>query len=62
MFACLKSLLTLLWQVNEAAEIVYDFVDPSANLIFGAVVDKSLQQEIMIVLCSLFCCARTLES
>ena len=49
MFACLKSLLTLLWQVNEAAKIVCDFVDPSANLIFGAVVDKSLQQEVMVV-------------
>ena len=49
MFACLKPLLILLWQVNEAAEIVYDLVDPSANLIFGAVVDKSLQQEVMIV-------------
>lgn len=33
-------------QVNEAAEIIYDLVDPSANLIFGAVVDKSLQQEV----------------
>lgn len=33
-------------QVNEAAEIIYDLVDPSANLIFGAVVDKNLQQEV----------------
>ena len=33
-------------QVNEAAEIIYDLVDSTANLIFGAVVDKSLQQEV----------------
>lgn len=39
-----------LFEVNEAAEIIYDLVDPSANLIFGAVVDKSLQQEVNITL------------
>jgi cell division protein FtsZ len=27
--------------VNEAAEIIYDLVDPDANLIFGAVIDPS---------------------
>lgn len=30
-------------QVNEAAEVIYDLVDPSANLIFGAVVDPNLK-------------------
>lgn len=39
-----------LFEVNEAAEIIYDLVDPTANLIFGAVVDKSLQQEVSITL------------
>ncbi|GMH35536.1 hypothetical protein BSKO_03404 [Bryopsis sp. KO-2023] len=39
-----------LFEVNEAAEIIYDLVDPSANLIFGAVVDRSLQQEVSITL------------
>jgi len=39
-----------LFEVNEAAEIIYDLVDSSANLIFGAVVDKSLQQEVNITL------------
>ena len=29
-------------KVNAAAEIIYDLVDPEANLIFGAVVDPSL--------------------
>ncbi len=29
-------------QVNEAAEIVYDLVDPEANLIFGAVIDPTI--------------------
>lgn len=37
-------------QVNEAAEIIYDLVDPSANLIFGAVVDPKLSQEVHITL------------
>ena len=30
-------------EVNAAAEVVYDLVDPEANLIFGAVVDPSIQ-------------------
>ena len=33
-------------QVNEAAEIIYDLVDQNANLIFGAVVDPKLGQEV----------------
>jgi cell division protein FtsZ len=37
-------------QVNEAAEIIYDLVDPDANLIFGAVVDPSMQDEVSITL------------
>ena len=32
-------------QVNEAAEIIYDMVDPNANLIFGAVVDSTLPDD-----------------
>lgn len=39
-----------LLEVNEAAEIIYDLVDPEANLIFGAVIDDSLQQEVFITL------------
>ncbi|GAB4813633.1 hypothetical protein N2152v2_000679 [Parachlorella kessleri] len=39
-----------LFEVNEAAEIIYDLVDPSANLIFGAVVDPSMSQEVQITL------------
>ena len=39
-----------LLQVNEAAEVIYDLVDPNANLIFGAVVDSSLGQEVSITL------------
>ena len=34
--------------MNQAAEIIYDLVDPSANLIFGAVVDPSLSQEVRV--------------
>ena len=44
--ACVKQLTCLSMQVNEAAEIIYDLVDPNANLIFGAVVDQSLGQEV----------------
>lgn len=41
-------LLIVVWfdlfslQVNAAAEVIYDLVDPNANLIFGAVIDQSL--------------------
>ncbi|KAG2422211.1 hypothetical protein HXX76_016211 [Chlamydomonas incerta] len=34
-----------LHEVNEAAEIIYDMVDPNANLIFGAVVDSTLPDD-----------------
>lgn len=37
-----------LFEVNEAAEIIYDLVDPNANLIFGAVVDQGLGQEVSL--------------
>lgn len=37
-----------LHEVNEAAEIVYDAVDPDANIIFGSVLDERLQGEIQI--------------
>eukprot|EP00210_Caulerpa_lentillifera_P002589 g2483.t1 len=48
-----------LFEVNDAAEIIYDLVDPSANLIFGAVVDKGLQQEVNITLIATGFGART---
>ncbi|PPS09613.1 hypothetical protein GOBAR_AA11054 [Gossypium barbadense] len=31
-----------LFKVNTAAEVIYDLVDPTANLIFGAVIDPSI--------------------
>ena len=37
-----------LHEVNEAAEIIYDAVDPDANIIFGSVIDERLQGEIQI--------------
>lgn len=37
-----------LLEVNEAAEIVQDAADPDANIIFGAVIDENLKDEIMI--------------
>eukprot|EP00878_Enallax_costatus_P000848 GHUV01000974.1.p1 GENE.GHUV01000974.1~~GHUV01000974.1.p1 ORF type:complete len:491 (+),score=132.08 GHUV01000974.1:225-1697(+) len=39
-----------LFEVNEAAEIIYDLVDPDANLIFGAVIDPAMQDEVSITL------------
>lgn len=37
-----------LFEVNEAAEIVAQAADPDVNLIFGAVIDESLQDEMKI--------------
>ena len=36
----------LITQVNAAAEVIYDLVDPSANLIFGAVIDPSISGQV----------------
>jgi len=37
-----------LLEINEAAEIVQQAADPDANIIFGAVIDESLKEEITI--------------
>ena len=37
-----------LLEINEAAELVQKSVDPEANIIFGAVIDESLNNEIVI--------------
>lgn len=37
-----------LHEVNAAAEIIYEGVDPNANIIFGAVIDDRMQGEIKI--------------
>ncbi len=37
-----------LFEVNEAAEIVSEAADPEANIIFGAVIDESLQDEVLV--------------
>ncbi|KAL4611704.1 hypothetical protein ACB092_08G144600 [Castanea dentata] len=39
-----------LFEVNAAAEVIYDLVDPSANLIFGAVIDQSLSGQVSLTL------------
>ncbi|EYU35483.1 hypothetical protein MIMGU_mgv1a006376mg [Erythranthe guttata] len=39
-----------LFEVNAAAEVIYDLVDPSANLIFGAVIDPSISGQVSITL------------
>lgn len=37
-----------LHEVNEAAAVIYEVVDPNANIIFGAVIDEKLQGELRI--------------
>jgi len=37
-----------LYEVNEAAEVIYNAVDPDANIIFGAVIDEKLQDEVIV--------------
>jgi len=37
-----------LFEVNEAAEIISAAADPEANIIFGAVIDESLQDEVRV--------------
>ena len=37
-----------LLEVNEAAEVVAEASDPEANIIFGAVIDDSLQDEVRV--------------
>ncbi|MER3432539.1 MAG: cell division protein FtsZ [Leptolyngbya sp. ERB_1_1] len=37
-----------LHEVSQAADIIYEAVDPNANIIFGAVIDERLQGEIRI--------------
>ena len=34
--------------MNAAAEVIYDLVDPSANLIFGAVIDQSQSGQVSL--------------
>lgn len=38
-----------LFEVNEAAELIAEAADPEANIIFGAVIDENLQDEIRII-------------
>jgi cell division protein FtsZ len=37
-----------LFEVNEAAEIIQQAADPEANIIFGAVIDESLDDEVRV--------------
>ena len=37
-----------IFEVNEAADLVFQSADPDANIIFGAVIDESMQDEIRI--------------
>ena len=44
--------------MNEAAEVIYDLVDSEANLIFGAVVDPAMGQEVGGSWCACMPCIR----
>lgn len=37
-----------IFEVNEAADLVFQSADPDANIIFGAVIDESMQDQIRI--------------
>lgn len=37
-----------LHEINAAAEVIYEAVDPNANIIFGALVDENMENEISI--------------
>ena len=37
-----------LHEVNAAAESIYEVVDPNANIIFGAVIDETIQGEVIV--------------
>lgn len=37
-----------LYEVNDAAEVIYNAADPDANIIFGAVIDDKFQGDVMI--------------
>lgn len=37
-----------LHEVNSAADIIYEIVDPNANIIFGAVIDEKMQGEMRV--------------
>ncbi len=37
-----------LYEVNEAAEIVSNYADPDANIIFGAVIDENCQDQVRV--------------
>jgi cell division protein FtsZ len=37
-----------LHEVHDAADVIYNAVDPNANIIFGAVVDENLKDEVLI--------------
>lgn len=51
-----------LHEVNAAAEIIYEAVDPNANIIFGAVIDERLQGEIRITVIATGFTAETAHS
>ena len=51
-----------LFEVNEAAEIIHAAADPEANIIFGAVIDERLQNDVKIsVIATGFDSARPLK-
>lgn len=37
-----------LQEINAAAEIIYDAVDPNANIIFGSIIDETMNGEVAI--------------
>ena len=42
-------------QINEAANVIYENVDPEANIIFGALVDPEAKSELSLAGRASFC-------
>jgi len=44
-----------LFEVNAAAEVVHAVADPEANIIFGAVIDDALQDQVRVTVIAAGC-------
>lgn len=47
----------LVVQINAAAEVIYEAVDPNANIIFGSLVDPSMNGEVAITVIATGMCS-----
>ena len=48
-----------LQEINSAAEVIYENVDPDANIIFGAAVDEKITNGEVYIVCICFFISHT---